>query len=327
MAPRPDRVLLLTDGAMEAHAAPGHPERPERLGAVVEGVVEGVAASAAQLVREPAEPAGEADILRVHSRRHLGHLDDAAASGGGWIDPDTYLGPDSMDAARLAAGATIRAALAVASGEAAVAFAAVRPPGHHASAERSAGFCLLNNVALAAARLREDGLAERVAILDWDVHHGDGTQSIFDADASVFYASTHQSPFYPGTGDASERGVGQGVGTKMNVPLGPGSGDAAFIDAWLGALLPAVEAFAPDAMLLSAGYDAHRDDPLAHLTVSEAGYRAVATAMGTVARRLGIGGVAVTLEGGYDLAALRASTAATVAGLLDGLSGAMEPGS
>jgi acetoin utilization deacetylase AcuC-like enzyme len=325
MPPTPGRVLLLTDGVMSAHGAPGHPERPERLDAVAAGVADGAAAAEAELVREPAETAGDTDLLRIHPQWHVRRLDDAAAAGGGWIDADTYLGPESMDAARLAVGATIRAALAAATGEAAVAFAVVRPPGHHAAEDRSAGFCLVNNVALAAARLRADGLAERVAILDWDAHHGDGTQAIFDADPAVLYASTHQSPLYPGTGEAAERGSGEAVGTKLNVPLSPGSGDRELEAAWLETLLPAVESFAPDAILLSAGYDAHRDDPLAHLLVTEDGYRAVAHAIGATAARLGIGGVAATLEGGYDLAALRASAAATVEGLLAGLAAPADP--
>jgi acetoin utilization deacetylase AcuC-like enzyme len=322
MAGRP-RVLLLADdgGAMAAHAAPGHPERPERIAAIIAGVGEGAASAGADLVREAPEAAPDGDLLRVHPEWHLRRLDDAAAAGGGWIDPDTYLAAASMDAARLAAGATIRAALATAGGEASVAFAAVRPPGHHAAAERSAGFCLVNNVALAAARLLADGLAERAAILDWDVHHGDGTQEIFEVDPAVFYASTHQAPFYPGSGHEAERGIGPAAGTVRNVPLPPGSGDDAFVEAWLGTLLPEVEAFGPDAILLSAGFDAHRDDPLAHLIVTEAGYRSVAEAIGALARRRGIAGVAATLEGGYDLDALRRSAAATVAGLLDGLAG------
>jgi acetoin utilization deacetylase AcuC-like enzyme len=195
----------------------------------------------------------------------------------------------------------------------------VRPPGHHAAAERAAGFCLVNNVAVAVAGLREAGLARRVAVVDWDVHHGDGTQALFDADPDLCYASTHQSPLYPGTGDAAEQGTGAAEGTKHNVPLPPGSGDPAFTAAWLERLLPAVEAFRPEAILVSAGYDAHRDDPLANLAVTEAGYAAVAEAVGGLGARLGLPGVAITLEGGYDLPALRASVAATVTGLLAGL--------
>ena len=313
------RVLLLTDPAMEAHAAPGHPERPERLAPVADGVADGAAASGAELLREPVAPVEERDLHRVHPAAYLRLLDDAAAAGGGWIDADTFLGPGSMGAARLAAGGAVHAALAAARGKADVAFAAVRPPGHHARRERPSGFCLLNNVAIAVGRLRADGLVTRVAVLDWDVHHGDGTQAIFDDDGDLWYGSTHQSPLYPGTGERGERGRGAGAGTKHNVPLPPGSGDPEFTAAWHDELLPAAEAFGPQAIVLSAGYDAHRDDPLANLRVTEAAYRDVAAAIGALAGRLGIAGVAAVLEGGYDLDALRAGAAATVSGLLEGL--------
>lgn len=315
------RVLLLTDAAMGQHSAPGHPERPERLAAVAEGVADGAVEVGADLVREAPTPATEDELHRIHPPWHIDRLDEIAHAGGGWLDPDTYLGRRSMEAARLAAGATIAAALAVARGQASVAFAVVRPPGHHASEERAGGFCLINNVALAVAALREAGLSERVAVVDWDVHHGDGTQAIFDADPELLYASTHQSPLYPGSGDTAERGRGPAAGTKHNAPLPPGAGDDGFVVAWLDRLLPAVEAFRPDAILVSCGFDAHRDDPLAHLAVTEDGYRRVAVAIGAVAARLGLGGVALTLEGGYDLPALRRSAAATVAGLLAGLRG------
>jgi acetoin utilization deacetylase AcuC-like enzyme len=320
-------VLLLTDAAMEAHDPPGHPEHPGRLAPVADGVADAATASGVELVREEVVPAADEDLHRVHPAEYLRALDDAAAAGGGWIDADTFLGRESMMAARLAAGAAVRAALATTRGEAQVAFAVVRPPGHHAGHARPSGFCLLNNVAVAVERLRADGMARRVAVLDWDVHHGDGTQAIYDEDPEVCYASTHQSPLYPGTGHAGERGREAAAGTKHNVPLPPGSGDEAFVAAWTDVLLPAVEAFAPGAILLSAGYDAHRDDPLANLRVTESGYRAVAAATGGLARRLGIEGVAVVLEGGYDLAALRESAAATVSGLLEGLSGGANAGS
>lgn len=319
MAGPEPRVLLVTDAGMNQHSAPGHPERPERLTAVIEGVTDGAGLAGARLVNRAALPADDEALQRIHPPWHIDRLEEIAALGGGWLDPDTYLSRRSMEAARLAAGGTIDAALSVARGEAAVAFAVVRPPGHHASEERPGGFCLVNNVALAAATLRAAGLAQRIAILDWDVHHGDGTQAIFDADADLLYASTHQAPLYPGTGDATERGSGPAEGTKHNVPLPPGAGDDEFTSAWLELLLPAVEEFAPQAVLLSAGYDAHGADPLAHLQVSEDGYRAVSRAIGALAARLGIPGVGLTLEGGYDLPALRASAAATVEGLLDGL--------
>jgi acetoin utilization deacetylase AcuC-like enzyme len=315
------RVLLLTDTAMGEHRPPGHPERPERLEAVASGVRDGAAAAGATLEEMAVEGADRTALERIHPGPYLDLLEDAARLGGGWIDADTYLGPGSLVVARLAAGATIQAALAVARGEAAVAFACVRPPGHHARPQRAAGFCILNNVALAVMALRAAGLAQRVAILDWDVHHGDGTQAIFDADPDLCYASTHQVPLFPGSGAADETGSGPGAGTKHNAPLPPGSGDDPFTDAWMTQLLPAVEAFAPAAVLVSAGYDAHRDDQLAELEVTAVGFRRVAEGVGRLARSLGLPGVALTLEGGYDLDALHDSVGATIEGLLAGLAG------
>jgi acetoin utilization deacetylase AcuC-like enzyme len=315
------RVLILGDAGMAEHHAPGHPERPERAAAVTAGIADGAQASGAELERAAVESADAAALERVHPARYVAQLDEAAARGGGWIDGDTYLGPRSMVAARLAAGATIQAATAASGGKAEVAFAVVRPPGHHAARGRAAGFCLLNNVALAAMALRAAGLVQRIAILDWDVHHGDGTQAIFEEDPDLCYASTHQMPLYPGTGDAAARGTGAGLGSKHNVPLPPGSGDELFTSAWLTRLLPAVEAFEPEALLVSTGYDAHRDDPLAELEVTAGGFRVVAEAVGRLARAVGLPGVALTLEGGYDLEALHDSAAATVAGLLAGLTG------
>jgi len=320
MAPTPT-IQLLTDDRMLAHASPGHWERPERLAPVADGLGDAAAALGVRLERPPIEPATDELIERIHPGWFVTALESAAARGGGWIDADTYVVPESMVAARLAAGGTVAAAEAVARGETGIAFAVVRPPGHHAAEERAAGFCLLNNVAIAVAALRTAGLAQRIAIVDWDVHHGDGTQAIFDADADLCYASTHQWPFYPGTGAAGERGSGPAIGTKHNVPLPAGSGDQAFTDAWLVQLLPAVEAFEPEAILVSAGFDAHRDDPLAHLEVTDAGYRNVALELGALARRLDLPGMALTLEGGYDLEALRACTSATVMGLWEGLNG------
>ena len=314
-------VLLLTDDLMgsDAHAAPGQPERPERALAAADGVVTGAEMAGATLERPAVTAATDDELQRIHPAWFLGALDTAASRGGGWIDADTYLSPGSMQVSRLAAGATLAAARAAAVGEAAVAFAVVRPPGHHAFEEQTHGFCLLNNVAIAVAGLRAEGLAQRIAVVDWDVHHGDGTQAIFDADADLCYASTHQSPFYPGTGSAADRGSGPAIGTKHNVPLPAGSGDRAFTEAWTVQLLPAIEAFAPEAILVSAGYDGHQHDPLAMLEVTEAGYQAVATALGELAARLGLRGVALTLEGGYDLDALAGSVAATVRGLIEGL--------
>ncbi|HEX5041038.1 MAG TPA: histone deacetylase [Candidatus Limnocylindria bacterium] len=308
-------VMLLTDAGMDAHVAAGHPERPQRREAAAAGVRD---AARNRLVERRVGPASDDALSRIHDPRYLAALDEAEDEGGGWLDADTYLVPGSMAAARLAAGATLQAARAAMAGEAEVAFAAVRPPGHHAAAARGSGFCLLNNIAVAVAALRADGVAGRVAIVDWDVHHGDGTQAIFENDPNVLYASTHQAPFYPGTGHPEERGIGGAVGTMLNRPLSAGEGDVAFVEAWTGELLPAIETFAPEAILVSAGYDAHRDDPLAGLRVTEAGYLEVALALGRASARLALPGVALTLEGGYDLDALRAATGATVRGILAG---------
>lgn len=307
-------VWLLTNPSADVHRAPGHPERPERRIAVAEGIR--VSAGAALL--EPAiEPADEEDLTRIHDPAYLAILAEAESRGGGWLDPDTYVTSGSVSAARDAAGATLQAALAASGGEAEVAFAAVRPPGHHAARGGGRGFCLVNNIAVAVAGIRARGVAERVAIVDWDVHHGDGTQAIFDDDADVCYASTHQAPFYPGTGWAEESGRGDARGTMHNRPLAASSGDEAFVAAWQD-LVGVIESFRPDVILVSAGYDAHVADPLAGLAVTEAGFETVARLVGALSERLGHGGVALTLEGGYDLDALRASAAATVRGLLAG---------
>jgi acetoin utilization deacetylase AcuC-like enzyme len=318
------RVLLLTDPAMAGHRPPGHEERPERLGAAIDGVLGGALAGFAEVQRPAVEAAGGEVLERVHPADHLMELEDAGRRGT-WIDLDTYVGPGSMDAARLAAGATVQAALAAAQGRADVAFAVVRPPGHHAHARRAAGFCLMNNVAVAVMALRAAGVG-RIGLLDWDVHHGDGTQDLFDHDPQLLYVSTHQWPLYPGSGHPDERGQGAAEGTMHNHPLPPGAGDEAFVAAWTESLLPAVEAFAPQALLVSAGYDAHRDDPLANLLVTDAGFGAVAEAVGAMASRLDVTGVALSLEGGYDLEAVRRSVAATVTGLLHGLRAPGEAG-
>jgi acetoin utilization deacetylase AcuC-like enzyme len=313
-------VWLLTDTAMDAHASHGHPERPERRDAVAAGVRD---AAGAGLVEPAVQEVDEDSLAAVHDPDYIALVTEADEQGGTWLDPDTYVVRGSLHAAQLAAGGTMQAALAVGSGEAEVAFAVVRPPGHHASAARGTGFCLMNNVAVAVAGLRRRGLAQRIAIVDWDVHHGDGTQAIFDADADLCYASTHQSPLYPGTGERREHGTGTAAGTKHNHPLPPGAGDDAFVDAWHAELLPAVGAFSPEAILVSAGYDAHAADPLASLRVTEDGFGQVSQALGALSARLGLAGIALTLEGGYDLAALRASAAATVRGILDGRRGVL----
>jgi acetoin utilization deacetylase AcuC-like enzyme len=313
-------ILLITDDAMDAHVSAAHPERPERRTAAAAGVRDAASASGAVLEEPPPNEAPDETLHLIHDPEYVTLL-AAAESRGAWLDADTYVVPGSLRAARLAAGATVQAAAAVAAGAAEVAFAVVRPPGHHAAADHGSGFCLLNNVAIAAEVVRRDAGAARVAIVDWDVHHGDGTQELFDADAETWYGSTHQFPFYPGTGAATERGSGEALGTKWNRPLPAGAGDAEFVAAWRDELLPALETFRPDAILVSAGYDAHRDDPLAELLVTHDGYLEVSRLLGAVSARLGLPGVALTLEGGYDTGALRRCAEATVRGALEGRRG------
>ena len=300
-------TLLFTHPACLEHD-PGqyHPESPSRLRAVLAALD---APEFGALARREAPAADIADIARVHPRDFVEAM-LAAVPGTGYagIDADTILSPGSGEAALRAAGAVVAAVDAVVSGEASNAFCAVRPPGHHAEPDRAMGFCLFNNVAIGAARARAvHGLA-RVAVVDFDVHHGNGTQAMFERDPSLFYASTHQSPLYPGTGARSERGVGNIV----NVPLPPMAGSAEFRRGVETSILPALETFAPDLVMASAGFDAHRRDPLAQLMLVEDDYAWVTERLLECAGRHAGGRLVSTLEGGYDLAALGASAAAHV---------------
>jgi acetoin utilization deacetylase AcuC-like enzyme len=299
-------LLVATDPRYAEHdPGRGHPERPARLGAVLEGLqVSGVVE--AQRPLAPREAARE-DLERVHTAEYLDALEVFCELGGGPIDPDTAVSSESWTAALLAAGAGLEAIDALERGEGTAAFCAVRPPGHHALPARSMGFCLVNNVAVAAAALRDRG--SRVLIVDWDAHHGNGTQDMFWADAQVMYVSLHEWPLYPGTGRLDEDGAGPGRGTTINFPLPAGATGDVYLAALDSVVAPAAEQFGPDWVLVSAGYDAHRADPLTGLGLA-AGDFADLTAR-TVA--LAPPGRAVCfLEGGYDLAALRDSVAATV---------------
>ena len=283
-----------------------HPESPARLRAVLTALGE---PEFARLERREAPEATFDDLLRVHSRHHIEHILGAVPrSGHVGIDADTVLSPASGTAALRAAGAVTAAVDAVVSKEADYAFCAVRPPGHHAEPARAMGFCLFNNAAIGAMRGREiHGLA-RVAVIDFDVHHGNGTQAAFENDGSLFYASTHQYPLYPGTGASSEIGVGNIV----NVPLRPMSGSGQFRLAMTQHILPALDAFRPELVIVSAGFDAHRSDPLAQLLLDEADYTWATEKLLEIAHRHAKGRLVATLEGGYDLDALAASVAAHV---------------
>ncbi|MFM7225151.1 MAG: histone deacetylase family protein [Actinomycetota bacterium] len=303
-------LVTVTDPRFADHdAGPGHPERPARLGAVEAGLTAGAGPDALRSVAPMAVPASV--LARVHSAAHLARFDSLAAVGGGRIDPDTAMSAGSGEAARLAAGAGLAAAAALERGDGTAAFCAVRPPGHHAERDRAMGFCLLNNVAVLAADLRDRG--QRVLVLDWDAHHGNGTQDIFWTDPEVCFVSLHQAPLYPGTGRLDERGGGPGQGATVNVPLPAGTTGDVYLAALTEVVEPVVERFRPDWLLISAGFDAHRDDPLTGLGLSAGDF-------GLLARRVvdwvPSGRIVALLEGGYDLAALKASTAATAAGLL-----------
>ena len=285
---------------------PHHPESPARLRAVLAAL--GAPEFAAVERREAPEAALD-DIALVHPPRFIERVLAAVPSSGhAAIDADTVLSPQSGRAALRAAGAVVAAVDAVMAGDAGNAFCAVRPPGHHAEPGRAMGFCLFNNVAIGALRARAAHGLARIAVIDFDVHHGNGTQACFWDDPGLLYASTHQSPLYPGTGAARETGVGNIV----NVPLAPMSGSREFRRGMDEAILPALDAFRPEFVLISAGFDAHRRDPLAQLMLDEEDYAWATEALVDVARRHAAGRVVSTLEGGYDLAALAASAAAHV---------------
>ena len=292
------------------HDEAGHPERPDRLNAALAGVDDlhlGV-----DLRRVAPYTATRAELLRVHDGAFLDELGAFCYEGGGNIDEDTYATFDSWEIAQYAAGAGLAVINEMQGRDDAVGFIAARPPGHHALRDRAMGFCLLNNVAVTAAALRAQG--ERVLIVDWDVHHGNGTQSIFWNDPDVLYVSTHQWPLYPGSGGAREIGGLDALGRTLNIPLPPGATGDVLQRGFDEIASPVIEEFAPTWVLVSAGYDAHRDDPIANLALSSGDFASLAN---SVARIAAPGRLALFLEGGYNLAALRECVTATFASILD----------
>jgi acetoin utilization deacetylase AcuC-like enzyme len=281
------------------HNQSTHPENARRLEHIL-AVLEKEDMLPRLSLLEP-RPATTEELERVHTPGHIEHVRRVAQSGGGNLDPDTYTSPRSFDAALMAAGGLIRAVEAVLAGEIANGFALVRPPGHHATPTRSMGFCLFNNIAVAARAALASGQVERVFIADFDVHHGNGTQDIFAADPAVFYFSTHQYPHYPGTGRWNETGQGAGEGTLLNVPLPPQVGDAGYAQTYAELAWPLAERFRPDLILVSAGYDAHWSDPLAQMTLSLTGYAWLERELTNMAGQLCDGRIVWTLEGGYQL--------------------------
>jgi len=300
-------ILLVTHKSSREHHNPaGHPEHVGRLDAVTLGVWD-----AGVPIHELTAPPVDRELLElVHARSYIGEIETFCASGGGGIDQDTYTVVGSFNAALHAAGAGPAAVDALSGGGADAGFVVVRPPGHHAEHSRAMGFCLFNNVAVTAAYLRSRG--ERVAIIDWDVHHGNGTQNTFYRDPDVLYVSVHEFPFYPGTGWIEERGAGPGTGMTVNVPLPGGTSAVGYLSAFRRIVVPVVQQFSPDWILVSNGYDAHRLDPIGGMLLESEHYGWLSR---WVVSQIPRSRTIAFLEGGYDLGALRSSAEATVVGL------------
>ena len=308
------RLRIVDDPRYQAHQGPpNHPEKPERLVAVASAFE----AFGPRLDRMAPRSAQIDEILRVHGAAHVDRVREVSQRAPAQIDADTYVSSESFEVALLAAGGAIDLVRSVARGEAAGGVAAVRPPGHHAEAHAAMGFCLFNNVAIAARALQQEDGVGKILILDWDVHHGNGTQHFFDDNDSVLYVSTHQFPFYPGTGAASEVGKGRAEGTTVNIPMPAGCGDAEYLGAFLRLLVPVARHFGPEMILVSCGFDAHRDDPLASMQVSAGGFLALTRIVRALAHDLCEDRIAFILEGGYSPIGLHEGMSAVLTGMLE----------
>jgi acetoin utilization deacetylase AcuC-like enzyme len=286
-----------------------HPERPERIKVLLD-LAAALDPGEYQLL--PPRPATRAQIETCHSAEHVALIESTSRTNQFALDGDTVTSRDSFSVSLLAVGGFLRLLDAIAAGESRGGFALVRPPGHHARPEQAMGFCLFNTIAIGAEHLKRTHHAERVLVMDWDVHHGNGTQEIFYGDPSVFFISTHQYPFYPGTGAAREVGAGPGEGYTLNIPLPAGCADGEYLAVFRDIIVPAVKSFQPDWLLVSAGFDPHKLDPLGGMGVTETGFSAMARALVRLADECAGSRIAFLLEGGYDLAALSASVAAVL---------------
>jgi acetoin utilization deacetylase AcuC-like enzyme len=313
MEESPRRALWLRHDDVFAHDVPGHPERPARIRALE---AEMSAHDWFGATREEAPLAAREDLERVHPASHVDFVESLSARGGGAIDADTYAVAGTFTAASRAAGGAVRLVDALLEGEAATGVSALRPPGHHAEAARAMGFCFFNNVAVAARRATAVHGLSRVMIVDWDVHHGNGTNDIVHADADVLFLSIHQAPLYPGTGPESDVGSGDGLGYTVNLPVPGGSGDAVYRSLVEHVACGLIRTWEPELVLVSAGFDAHRDDPLASCRVSEAGFAGMTASLRHASEGVGAP-LGLVLEGGYDLGALSGSMAALMPVLVD----------
>jgi acetoin utilization deacetylase AcuC-like enzyme len=301
------KVGFIYDDIFLRHVTPDwHPERKERLVQIVSSLKK--SGLWENLIRIKPRRATYEEIALVHTDDYISKI---KTSGVGYLDPDTYISEDSLEAALYAAGAVIEAVEQCKRGEIERAFCAVRPPGHHAEAERAMGFCIFNNIAIGARYARKKGY-KKVFVIDYDVHHGNGTQHIFEEDDTVFYFSTHEFPHYPGTGKDSEKGIGKGKGYTCNVPMASGAGDKEYLSVYENILPPLVKAFEPDLILVSAGYDSHRNDPLSGIRVSDEGIRGIVGSILSCSSSPFI----FALEGGYNLSALGESVRVTIEEML-----------